>query len=125
MKIEQFIRDFKLQEKFFMDGELNGSILLKGKGTDVQVVDGNFTASPKGGMLIIKDARFLENIARRADQPLDLLVESFRNYHYNTGIISLSLKEDDLILGMALDGETGKRDLNITLHDFTLIKGGP
>jgi hypothetical protein len=47
-------------------------------------------------------------------------MESFKDYHYNTGVMKLSKAQDDLSLDIALDGEKGKRNLMVTLHDFSL-----
>ena len=60
----------------------------------------------------------MENIARSGNQPVELLVDNLKNYHYNTGTINLSLVEDGLNMEMALDGAEGKRNLNIILHNF-------
>jgi uncharacterized protein involved in outer membrane biogenesis len=118
MKIERVISDFDLDEKIQMDGRVGGSLILEGKGTDMQVLSGNFASEQSGGTLTIKDTRFLENIARSGNQPVELLVDNLKNYHYNTGTVNVSLVEDGLNLEMALDGAEGKRNLNIMLHNF-------
>jgi hypothetical protein len=69
-------------------------------------------------MMVVKDETMLKNMARAADQPLDILMESFKDYHYNTGVMKLGLARDDLNLDIILDGEKGKRNLSVTLHDF-------
>jgi len=124
LDLQEFVHDFELEEKFQMSGLMGGQLIVKGRGARFTILNGDFAMMPSGGTLEVRDIRFLENMARGSHQPLDILVESFKNYHYNTGTIKLSLDEADLILDMALDGETGKRDLNITVHDFTLKKDG-
>ncbi|MBN1870663.1 MAG: YdbH domain-containing protein [Candidatus Omnitrophica bacterium] len=116
--IEGFLRDFKLDERFQMTGGVNGTLVIDGKGTDLDILSGDFSMAKAGGMLTIKDTRMMENLAQSSNQPLDILVESFRQYHYNSGTVALSLDENNIILDLALDGEAGKRNLNITLHDF-------
>ena len=116
--IDRLVEDFELSDKFFMDGKISGDLVLQGKGPAISVLNGHFSTALGGGKLIITDTRFLENIAKGTNQPLDILVESFRNYHYNTGNIGLSLAEGSIMLDLALEGETGKRNLTITLHDF-------
>jgi len=118
VNLEKFINDFELDEKFQMTGVLSGHLVLNGNGGDINILNGDFFMAEKGGTLIIKDTRFLENIARSSDQSFEILVESFKNYHYNNGKIKILLKQEKLILDMVLDGEAGKRDLNITLHNF-------
>jgi hypothetical protein len=120
LDIERFIKDFKLEEKISMTGKLSGSLSLKGKGAKILFIDGNFSAGPGGGTMAVKDEEMLKNMAGSADQPLDILVESFKDYHYNTGVMKMGLVQDDLSLDIALDGEKGKRNLTVTLHDFKL-----
>ncbi len=124
LDIARFIDDFQLQEKFEMTGRLSGNLTLQGKNAEIEILNGEFSTLESGGMLIVKDTKFLENMARNTNQSLDLLVENFKNYHYNIGIIKLSLDNNNLMLGAALDGETGKRNINIVLHDFRLKKEG-
>lgn len=81
-------------------------------------IKGYFNTAAPGGVLIIKDKMFLENVARQSNQPLDIIVESFRNYNYNNGIIKLSIESGNLTMEMRLDGMAGKRSLAVVLHDF-------
>jgi hypothetical protein len=71
-------------------------------------------------MMVVRDETMLKNMAQAADQPLDILMESFKDYHYNTGVMKVGKVKDDLSLDIALDGEKGKRNLSVTLHDFSL-----
>ena len=57
-------------------------------------------------------------------QPVDLLVESFKDYRYNVAIMNLSLENNNVMLRISLDGATGKRNLNVVLHDFGIKKEG-
>ena len=122
LSLERFVDDFDLGEKIQMSGLLSGRLILRGQGTDVEVLDGDFSMAKTGGTLVIKDASMLENVAQGTGQSVDLIVESFKNYHYNNGALTVSLEEGDLRVDMALDGEAGKRDLNIVVHDFRLTK---
>lgn len=122
LDIERFVRDFNLREKFDMSGRLNGELRLEGKGAHLEILGGNFSTLKPGGTLVIRDTKFLENMARNSRQPLDLLVESFKNYRYNTGVMSLSFEEGNIILKIELEGEAGKRNLEVVLHDFSLGK---
>ena len=49
-------------------------------------------------------------------------MEGFKNYQYNTGIIKLTLGGNDLVLSIQLDGQAGKRDFNVILHDVIMGK---
>lgn len=116
---EAFVEDFNLNEKVKMSGKLAGQLTLQGKGLDFQVINGDFS-DVAGGILTIKDTKFLENVARSSQQPLDLLVESFKDYHYNKAVMRLYLEEGDLNFNIAMDSEAGKRNLSITVHDLKL-----
>jgi len=118
LNIEKFIEDFNLNEKFQMTGSLGGKVSLQGSALNISLVSGDFSTAKPGGMLTITDKRFLENLARTSGQSLNILVESFKYYHYNVGIMKLGLDKDNLILDVRLEGEAGKRNLNIIVHDF-------
>jgi len=120
LNVERLTADLELRDKFEMTGRLSGNISIKGQGQSVQVLSGKLSSLDPGGTLVIKDTKILENAARNAGQSLDILVESFKNYRYNKGIITLSLDSGSLILDTALSGDLGKRNLNITLHNFQL-----
>ncbi len=114
--------DFDLEEKVHITGMMNGEITVAGSGSKMKIINGSFSAVDPGGMLVIKDNEFLKNIARRSNQSLDIVIESFKNYHYNVGQLRLSLEEDRVIFDMAFDGAAGKRDIYITLHTMNSTK---
>ena len=122
LDIDRFVHDFELGEKFNMTGKLSGGLKLKGNRVEIEMLRGNFSTLSPGGTLTIQDTKFLENMARKTQQPIDLLVESFKNYHYNVGLINLGFEDGSIILNIGLVGETGKRNLNVILHDFKLLK---
>jgi len=122
LDLDTFVNDFKLQEKVQMKGRVSGAIDLEGNGANIRILGGDFAAIDPGGTLTIKDDKYLENLAQRTGQSIDLIVESFKNYDYNTGKMGLSLDKGNLIFDIGLDGWTGKRNLNIILHDFKLTK---
>jgi hypothetical protein len=97
-------------------------LTFKGAGHDIEILSGELSSFGSGGILVIKDTNFLQNMARKTNRSLNLLVENFKDYHYNIGTIKLLLDNGDLVLDSVLEGETGKRDINIVLHDFRLKK---
>jgi len=120
LDLDRFAQDFKLKEKFRVTGRLTGDLALQGSGANVKILGGNFNSVEPGGMLTITDDKFLNNVAKSSGQSLDILVESFKDYHYNTGVMKLSLEQGDIVFDIALEGESGKRNLSIVLHDFKL-----
>jgi len=122
LDLAEVIRTFELKEKLQMTGRLGGKLSIKGKGSKMDVLVGNLSTEHTGGTMIITDTKFLENMARGSGQQLDIIVESFKNYHYTNGNVSVSLQGGDLVLDTGLEGETGKRDLSVTLHDFSKPK---
>jgi hypothetical protein len=121
--LERIEQDFELKEKFQMSGKIAGGLSCEGSGADFKIIDGQFSSMDPGGTLVVTDDKMLENVAKSSGQSMDILVESFKNYHYNTGIIKLGLEEGNLVLSLDLDGEAGKRNLTIVLHDFKIGKG--
>jgi len=117
LNIRSFVEDFKLIDKFEMTGSLEGAMSLEGSGPAVNELNGTFFTDKPGGILIIKDTRFLENIAKNSKQPLDIIVESFKNYNYNSGILKLYLSNGSIFMNISLNGETGRRDFTVVLHD--------
>ena len=120
LDIDRFIRDFDLKERFQMTGILEGKVYLTGSGATIQQIKGDLATSQAGGQLTITDKRILENLARTSQQSLDILVESFKNYYYNIGIVKLGMEEGNLVVDVRLNGEGGARNLNIVVHDFNL-----
>jgi hypothetical protein len=120
LDIDSLVNDFNLQEKFLMSGKLSGVAALGGKGPGLDSLQGDFIIGEPGGRLTITDANLLKNMANSSGQSLDILVESFKDYRYNTGIIKLYLDRGDIILESVLNGEAGKRDLKVVLHGFKL-----
>ena len=118
--LDRITTDFKLKEKLQLSGKLIGDLVLKGSGANIQILGGDFSAMEPGGKMIITDDKMLKDIAKNSNQSMDILVESFKDYRYNTGIMKLSLEEGNLVFNVAMDGEAGKRNLAIVLHGFKL-----
>jgi hypothetical protein len=118
LDLDTFVKDFELEEKAEVNGKLSGSAKLQGQMQDVEILDGGFSSGKEGGTLTIKDRQFLENLARRSGLDPELVVESFRNYQYNTGMITASLQGNDLVFLSKLEGPTGKRSFEIIKHDL-------
>jgi len=120
LDLDTFMKDFEFKEKAEVSGKVSGLLELQGQMQDVSILEGKLSTGKEGGTLTIKDARFLETLARSSGQALDLVVESFKNYRYNIGITNISLQDNKVVFVIDLDGSAGKRSLNITLHDFNL-----
>ncbi len=116
LDIGTFINAFNLEEKLQMSGKLNGSAILKGRQSAIDILEGDFSTLEQGGNLRIKDKKILENIATSSKQPLEIIVESFKDYRYNVGTIRLLLDKNNLILNASLKGSAGKRDLTATIY---------
>jgi hypothetical protein len=118
--LDAIVDDFKLADKFRMTGKIEGTVSVKGAGLNLALIRGDLSVAQPGGTLVITDEGFLKNLAAQTQQSLEMLVESFKDYHYDTGIIKLSLDKGNLVLDAAMDGISGKRNLNITFHNFNL-----
>ncbi|MEW6075539.1 MAG: hypothetical protein AB1530_04440 [Candidatus Omnitrophota bacterium] len=121
--LKNIIHDFDLDEKAEMTGILRGELQCEAQGTGITALRGDFTMRKPGGMLTIKDTSFLERMAQRNKQSLEILVESFKNYHYNIGEAHMGMRGEDIELGLELDGPQGKRAISIVIHDLIKERG--
>lgn len=120
LDLEKATQEFDFEEKASLEGKIGGKFIAKSSAQGVKNIDGKLLIQDPGGVLTIQDKSFLENISRSSRIPLDILVESFKNYRYNIGNIELFLDNGNLNFNVALDGEAGKRNLNIVVHAFNL-----
>ena len=118
LDLDIFMKDFAFDEKAEVTGQVSGFLKLQGENQFVRVLDGNLASGKEGGSLTIKDTRFLQNLARSSGQDLDLVVESFKNYRYNTAKTTIVLENNNIVFLINLNGSAGKRSLNLTFHDF-------
>ncbi len=118
-----FMKDFAFDEKAEVTGKLSGSLKLRADNQNILLLEGRFGSGKEGGLLTVKDLRFLQNMARSSGQALEIVVASFKNYRYNTGIISIGLENNNIVFLIDLEGGAGKRSLNITWHDFNFGRG--
>ncbi len=109
---------FKLGERVDSTGSVKGELKVEGKGAVLTVVKGVFSVDENGGLFVIKDEEFLKMIAERTKQPIEIIKESFRDYRYNKGTAWLNLEEKDIHSGIALEGEKGKRNVDLVFHDI-------
>ena len=105
-------------KKVAVRGVFTGRLEIEGKGGKLSRFDGLFDADPSGGTIALLDQEMLRRVADSAKQPIEIVKASFENYHYNEGKIRLALDETNLKLDLALDGEAGKRKLEVNLHDL-------
>jgi hypothetical protein len=113
-----FVKDFKLEEKVDITGTMKGGLRVAGAGTGFTDISGEFTADIPGGVLTIKDKTFLENMAKRTGYEMDMLMENFSRYVYNKGGMKVGFNGRDISLDIEMEGEAGKRTLNVVLHDI-------
>lgn len=119
--LAQFVSDFELQERVGLTGKISGRIAVDGQGPAFRIAEGTLK-SIEGGTLVIKDETILQNLAQRSQQSMGLLVDGFKDYHYNIGIMKISSDQGNLIGEVSLEGEKGRRDLTVVLHNFILRK---
>ncbi|MCM8781259.1 MAG: YdbH domain-containing protein, partial [Candidatus Omnitrophica bacterium] len=122
--LENFSETANLQQKIKLSGTLSGKLSLEGTKDNFSFINGDFVTLPPGGEFSIKDNRYLERLANQSGQALDLIMENFKNYYYNNGSLKLHLNKNNLEVKINLDGKNGKRNLDITMHNFfNLLKG--
>jgi len=120
IQLQKIIETLKMSEKISLTGSASGHAVFKSRASELTNLSGHISASPEGGVLAINNKVWLERIAAYTKQDVNIVVENFTNYHYNEGNLRLGLKGSDIVLTVYLNGETGRRDLVITAHDFNL-----
>lgn len=122
ISLERAVRDLKLADRIDLSGSLFGHCSMALEGTSFSRLEGDFSLLEPGGSLTITDTSFLDSLAKSSQQPLEMIMESFRDYRYNSGKARLASQEGNLVLEVSLDGAQGKRSLNVVWHDFRLIR---
>lgn len=118
-----FVRDFELTDKLELSGSMDGYVVLEADNNGIKNLEGDFKAADPGGMLTIKDDKYLKDMAKRTGQQIDFIVESFTNYSYNKGLMRMHLDSNNIVLDASLDGISGKRNLTVVLHDVLKRSG--
>jgi hypothetical protein len=112
------VKQLKVEDKFTASGPLEGTLLVEGAGSMLGVVDGDFHAA-QPGVLSIRDRRIIENIGKTMPQRMaaDLLMETLKNYKYNTCTIRTGMSEEGLTCGMVFEAEAGgKIAFTVVVH---------
>ena len=120
INLAKLISDLDLMDRLMLEGVVSGDLRVEGEDADFNILDANFKSQGPGGRLTITDERILEAMAKNTGQALGFMVESFRDYRYNTAKAGLGIKDGDMILNVAMDSEAGKRDFDIVWHDFSI-----
>ena len=108
-----------LDKKLQMSGAWNGTVNVKGSsGKGITAIDGNLSADPQGGELVITDQAMIDNIAARAGIAKDEVARSLAHHDYDEGSMNLGMEENAVKLNLSLSGDTGDRNFDIYLHDF-------
>lgn len=115
------VSDLKLKDKLSLSGLLNGKVHFAGQAARLSRLEGLLLADERGGRFSLEDKNITKNLALSGNLPLDIFVESLKNYHYNKGSVRLDLKNQDLLFTIELLGETGKRNLEVVVHDIESI----
>lgn len=118
LDLSEFIKDFGLEEKIELSGMLSGVVHIKGGLNNFEILKGELVSASAGGVLNIKDDEYLKKIASNSGEPYEIIFNSFKDYSYNKGTIDFDLKGQDIYCAVFLDGDSGKRHLNIVLHDL-------
>lgn len=123
LQMARAIEELGLSGKVDMTGSVDGGFRVDGSAMSLAKVRGSFNTAAPGGVLVIKDEVFLMNIAKRLNQPIEIVRQSFSDYAFTKGTMDVSLQGNDLVTEVYLEGEKGKRDMNVILHDINRRKG--
>lgn len=120
LSLQRITDDFELKERFDMTGIFNGDLSIAGYGMHVSMLNGSFNTLSPGGTLTVTDKETVKTLAHTAGQDAGAVMDSLRDYRYDTGVLSVQLPEKNLILDLHFDGAQGKRTLQIVVHSFKL-----
>jgi hypothetical protein len=123
LSVPKVMAELKADKKVEATGMLDGLLEIHGSAAGIAALKGNLKAL-EGGDVTIKDEALLKDIAARTKQPVAIVKQSFREYHYDTGEINLDLQNNSVGMLVDLNGSKGKRNLNVIFHDvFEKQKG--
>jgi len=107
------------EESFSSHGRFSGELEVLLKDFTLSKTEGNFH-NTKGGSIDIKkeaDLTFLKTYLD--EQSYNLLIDGFKNYHYNEGQIGLSNEGSSLVLQFSFNSKKmGKRNITINFHNL-------
>ncbi len=117
LDMDTITKDFDLEKKMSAEGKLAGKINLRGDLSGIKELSGGLSSSEAGGNLIIRDQDFLNYLAQNVHQPIELVEAGFKEYPFDSATVSLGMHGQDLNLVVSLNGQKGKRNFDIKLHD--------
>ncbi|MEI8176877.1 MAG: YdbH domain-containing protein [Candidatus Omnitrophota bacterium] len=122
LDIAEFVNEGKMSERFTMSGKAAGKLAFTGSGPAIGYLRGDLATLAPGGQLTITDKKFLADMAARTHQPYAVIEGSLEKYGYKIGKMRAALNGADLEVTIALEGDTGKRELCVVMHDSFLRK---
>ena len=105
------------QDKVYLEGDYSGEVgACFNKGVLAELT-GFFNSASQGLIRIEKEMAF-DFLKQRLDKKsYEALVDSFRNYTYNKGNISISKQEDVISVHLDFNSESaGRRDIIVNYH---------
>ncbi|RJP61019.1 MAG: hypothetical protein C4541_02815 [Candidatus Auribacter fodinae] len=107
-----------LNTKMSMTGLWNATLDVRYVHDRFETLGGTLYAVPPGGDMHIKDAQMIANMIPPNQRNNPHIVDSIVNYTYSDGKITISLEEKSILFNLNLNGNTGKRNIDIYLHDL-------
>lgn len=116
LDLAQLSQELSFKEKFEVTGLCDMALRASGQNEKLTELAGSFIALPGGGKFIIRDKRALKSVGTNDQVPLDLALESLKNYHYDKGRAKLYLEDGNIALNVLMEGAQGSRDLTFVFH---------
>ena len=117
LPIPQILVVMEWDKKILVNGKISGQLKLEGNFSKLTKLEGLWK-NDSDGSLLIADPTLLDRLAAASKQPIEIIKASFEKYHYNEGLLTLGLVQENIRLAIQLNGEAGKRDLEVNLHDL-------
>ncbi len=109
-------------EQFFMEGKVNAKIVSEGVGLEFGETSGDFQILEPGRFNVTKLDDMLKSLPDEWSvlqrSLTELGIETLKEFNYESGGGELYFLNRDGWLQLNLKGETGKREVNINVHDW-------
>ena len=124
LPVASVLRTLEMDTKARLSGLFSGHLRIAGNRSGLSDLNGLLNADPPGGDLDVTDPQIFSDLASRTNQPVTLIEAGLSRYHFDSGRISASRQDHALQVELYLEGPSGKRQLEPTLHDFFKKENG-
>lgn len=98
-----------------VSGVFSGKLVIQARGNDIEELAGRLDSANGGRFFITDPSAFADNRLKLSKEA-NIVIENLKNYHYDIGKIEIRNYGQDIKMDIFLEGETGKRQLEVFWH---------